>query len=143
MNQVWEGRHLLRVLTAAFYWFLFIGYLAALYWVSARQTVPTVDIEGLDKVAHAVAYFGLCVVSRLAFGTLSSRRWLATLWAVAVTLLYGAIDEWHQSFVPGRSSDLYDWIADAVGGVAGGTLFLVFWTRRRVRQAIAAKSTPD
>lgn len=29
--------------------------------------------------------------------------------------LYGISDEWHQSFIPGRESDLFDWIADTVG----------------------------
>ncbi|SHE23773.1 hypothetical protein BPUTEOMOX_1817 [methanotrophic endosymbiont of Bathymodiolus puteoserpentis (Logatchev)] len=33
------------------------------------------------------------------------------------TSLYGASDEWHQSFVPGRMSDTQDWLADTLGGV--------------------------
>ena len=28
---------------------------------------------------------------------------------------YGATDEWHQSFVPGRDADVRDLVADAVG----------------------------
>ncbi|MEZ4273606.1 MAG: VanZ family protein [Myxococcota bacterium] len=32
-----------------------------------------------------------------------------------ITILYGLVDEFHQSFVPGRSPDLLDALADAAG----------------------------
>ena len=38
---------------------------------------------------------------------------------------HATFDEWHQSFVPGRSSDLADWIAD-VAGVMLGVLFVAW-----------------
>lgn len=34
-------------------------------------------------------------------------------------LVMGAIDEIHQSFVPGRFSSIFDWFADLLGGVIG------------------------
>ena len=33
--------------------------------------------------------------------------------------LYGASDEWHQSFVPGRQVSALDWVADLCGVAAG------------------------
>lgn len=36
--------------------------------------------------------------------------------------LYGALDEWHQSFVPGRTPDATDWLADVAGVIAGYSL---------------------
>ena len=43
------------------------------------------------------------------------------VWFMAALLssLYGASDEWHQTFVPGRSATLADWIADVLGSIAG------------------------
>ena len=41
---------------------------------------------------------------------------------------YGALDELHQSLVPGRSMQLSDWLADAVG-VALGSYALDRWQR--------------
>jgi len=41
--------------------------------------------------------------------------WLVVL---AVTL-YGILDEIHQYFVPGRSADVYDALADASGALLG------------------------
>ena len=37
-------------------------------------------------------------------------------WAIAT--LYGAFDEVHQGFVPGRTRDVRDWLADAMGAAA-------------------------
>jgi VanZ family protein len=36
---------------------------------------------------------------------------------------FGALDEVHQGFVPGRSQDAMDWVADA----AGAALAVVLW----------------
>jgi VanZ family protein len=42
------------------------------------------------------------------------------LWLVALAvMLYGISDEFHQYFVPGRSVDVYDVLADALGGLLG------------------------
>ena len=40
---------------------------------------------------------------------------LAMVWAS----LYGASDEFHQSFVPGRHVEIADWLADTLGGGVG------------------------
>ena len=39
-------------------------------------------------------------------------------WLVAT--LYGVTDEWHQMYVPGRTSELRDLVNDAAGALAGG-----------------------
>ena len=69
-----------------------------------------------DKLAHA-AVFGL--LAALWYwarrGTDGAGRAAAT--AVALAVLWGAIDEAHQSFVPGRTADLFDLLADAAGAV--------------------------
>ncbi|MCA9424620.1 MAG: VanZ family protein, partial [Candidatus Omnitrophica bacterium] len=41
------------------------------------------------------------------------RKWI--LIAIALSALYGISDEFHQSFVPERTSDIFDWFADLVG----------------------------
>jgi VanZ family protein len=39
--------------------------------------------------------------------------------AFAVAILYGLSDEWHQSFVPGRTPDVWDLVVDAIGALTG------------------------
>jgi VanZ family protein len=44
--------------------------------------------------------------------------------------LYGALDEWHQSFVPGRTPSVLDWVANVTGVTIGYGLALLVLTRR-------------
>lgn len=52
-----------------------------------------------------------------------------TLLAVGFASLYGATDEVHQYFVPERSSDVLDWIADTVGALAAVPVMNWWWKR--------------
>ena len=62
---------------------------------------------GWDKVAHFSAFALITVL--LWHGTAGSAP-LAVLGAVVA---FGALDELHQAFVPGRAADLLDFVADA------------------------------
>lgn len=53
--------------------------------------------------------------------------------AILLTALYGAVDEFYQKFVPGRTSDIYDVVADTAGGLL---YLLVFWLFSR-KKAVA------
>lgn len=49
------------------------------------------------------------------------------LWlALALVFVYAASDEWHQSFVPGRSSQFNDVLVDMLGAVLTALLLLLF-----------------
>lgn len=43
--------------------------------------------------------------------------WQAIVLAIAIAVIYGALDEWHQTFVAGRTGDIRDVGRDAVGAV--------------------------
>lgn len=49
---------------------------------------------------------------------------------ILLGLLYGVSDEWHQSFVPGRTPSAGDLAADGVGVLAGYASGHTFLTRR-------------
>lgn len=70
-----------------------------------------------DKVAHS----GLFAVlgGTLAWGRHHSEAGIAHGWLLLIGILYGMSDEWHQMYVPGRTPDLADWLADAFGVVTG------------------------
>ena len=92
--------------------------------------------EGRSPVLHALrwgALLGWCgVVWFLSDqpdpGTRVGPRALALI--LGVPLLYGIVDEWHQSFVPGRDASLRDVVADAVGAAVGIAAHVAL-TRRR------------
>ena len=80
-----------------------------------------------DKSGHSIAYgvLGGLLLRALAAGRLRGITWRAASTAVLAAVLYGMSDEWHQSFVPGRTADRYDILADGIGAavaVAAGWL---------------------
>jgi VanZ family protein len=92
--------------------------------------VPGGGVAGLDKVAH----FGIYAV----LGLLLARAVGRAAWpAVALGWAYGASDEVHQMFVPGRSPEVADWLADAAGVLLGVFLFHR-WAARRAGRVTAA-----
>jgi len=94
--------------------------MVGIYFVSALPSAP-LPPDVSDKSAHLLAYLGLAGLAARAtsggLGNAVTRR--AALLALLIASGYGAFDEWHQSLVPGRSSDVQDWYADTIGAVIG------------------------
>ena len=97
-------------------WAPVIAYMAAIFLVSANPS-PPMPARVSDKALHLVAYFGLAALAfRAVSGGLTAPiSWRSTMTALVITIGYAITDELHQSFVPGRSADVYDVIADAAG----------------------------
>lgn len=109
------------------FWLLAVVWMAVIFWLSAspdgRGNFWLLDyLPFRDKGAHALTFGFLAVLLYFA----SRRFWLAIL----LTSLYGVSDEIHQYFVPGRSVDVTDWVADTVGAaLALGVLWVVIRAR--------------
>ncbi len=89
-------------------------YMAGIFWLSS-QPGPAVGLpHPWDKLAHAAEYAGLGFLLARATGA------PAPAWLLAA--LYGAGDEFHQAFVPGREASPLDWLADALGALLGAAL---------------------
>ena len=91
---------------------------AAVIWaLSSRPTsgiAPSVWVVLLFNGAHVVLFGMLAALAHLA-GTPDEPR--ASLRAIAIAAAWGALDEVHQMFVPGRSASLWDVATDAAGAV--------------------------
>jgi VanZ family protein len=59
-------------------------------------------------------------------------RWQKTkvLWAGLAAFGFGFLDEFFQSFVPGRRGSPFDWAVDTAG-ILTGLVLLSIWARRR------------
>ncbi len=77
---------------------------------SSSSSVSLPGVIGIDKLGH-FALFGLLATHLHLSGLCGRRLWVALL----VCSGFGLLDELHQSFTPGRSVDLLDWVADSSG----------------------------
>lgn len=89
-------------------------------WASGHGQVAAPDIVDFDKIAH-FSIFGL--MATLVVRPFRRRH---LLWAVAIVSVFGLTDELHQSFTPGRSMDVFDWVADTSGAVVAVCAY-AFW----------------
>lgn len=100
---------------------------AVLFLLSEMSGVSVrIDFPFVDKAAHLVL-FGILGAS-LAWGRRTGRASPPHALLLALGVAYGALDEWHQGFVPGRSPDPWDLLVDVVGVSAG--YGLVWWIGR-------------
>jgi VanZ family protein len=116
-------------------WAMAVTVWAVLLWrLSSRPIgVPVPSIPHWDKAAHLLYFtcgsFCFCRLLHL-LRPAWSRRTLV-LATVAFATSVGALDEFHQSFVPGRSgNDPWDWLADTLGGLTGALIYMLWMPRR-------------
>jgi VanZ family protein len=96
----------------------------------------------VKTVAHVVLYFGLgLVLARLLAGTLQIGAAGILVLTSALCVAYGASDEFHQMFVPGRTANFFDIVRDLVGGTLGALFYLVCaWMSRSTKAAATQAS---
>lgn len=100
-------------------------YAAVIFALSSQPNpLPFLPPELLlqDKLLHSLAYAILGALLVPGFRGVGFSPRSAFLLAVGLASLYGATDEFHQSFVPGRSADVLDWVADTLGAALGAAL---------------------
>ena len=99
-------------------WLPPLAWAAALLVLSAQPSdrLPPPGFWGLDKLVHGALY---AVLGALTGRALRKRRRGVWIIAAAGLVGFGALDEWTQSFTPGRMSSAADLVADAIGGWIG------------------------
>jgi len=112
--------------------------LALAIWIlSSLSTLPLPDtgLSFQDKLLHAGAYGILALVVSLwvSPGYIRRCQWHAWMIIVLISAAYGALDEVHQSFIPGRDTSFYDWLADLAGALIGAS-FAIFILNRHAKR---------
>ena len=110
----------------------------ALWHLSSRpQTggTPSITWVFVHNSAHIGAYGLLAASTLLAFPERSRRR--GGLLAVLLAAIYGIVDEWRQSRVPGRVASVSDLLSDVIGAVlAVCVLAWLLWGSERGLRAL-------
>ena len=104
-------------------WAPAVLYMGAI-WIVSSIALPELPLDRFplrDKGVHFLEYAGLgFLVAHAAFRTWPRHHHARTAaLAVLIAFLWGLLDEIHQAFVPGRSSDVLDLLADTLGALAG------------------------
>ncbi len=104
-------------------------YYALIFYISSKSYEVEVDILFFDKGIHVVEFAILGFF--LSFGYFQSIKSSFkgyVIFVLATGILLGSLDEWHQSFVPLRNSDILDIVADTAG-ICIGLFIYVYLTR--------------
>ncbi|MCB9495932.1 MAG: VanZ family protein [Fibrobacteria bacterium] len=106
-----------------------LAWMGMVFWFSSQPGTKVHVEPPLDKIIHAGVYGVLAFLLALGAGPRwkAHAAWMA--WVVAVA--FGASDEFHQSFSPGRSVSFGDWFADLGGATAASVAWLWAWSQGR------------
>lgn len=92
-----------------------ILYCSLIFWLSSRTSIPSpMFFNHQDKVMHTGAYFIMGILAWRFFKLYFNNRRTVII-SLCFCSLYGISDEWHQSMVPGRDADVWDWAVDTLG----------------------------
>jgi VanZ family protein len=96
--------------------------------------LPSFALELNDKVIHCSIFFLLGVLVYRALEPKikpHSFDWRRLIISISAVILYGISDEIHQGFVPGRSVDYRDALADSLGGAFSALIIWLYYRSKR------------
>ncbi|MEL7265798.1 MAG: VanZ family protein [Planctomycetota bacterium] len=98
--------------------FVLVVYWSALFIGTHLPRLPQVDVEHADKYMHFFAFAGLAFFLAWVVPAPRGLWWAKALVLLGIIAAYAIIDEISQGWV-GRSTDVYDFIADMCGAAGG------------------------
>lgn len=108
-------------------WLTVVACMGFIFFVSSQ---PQKDIPPLfsfqDVIYHTLAYLILALYFSRALKNTNPNIPALNLiiFTIIFGIVYGISDEFHQSFVPGRSVSGFDLFIDGIGSTAGGIIYL-------------------
>lgn len=105
-------------------WLAALVWAGGILWLSSQtpENLPSAAFLTWDKLNHFIAFAvgGWLTASALRLSRPQASVAGRIVLAIALVAAFGALDEALQTFTPGRTGgDLYDWIADFLGAIAG------------------------
>ena len=125
------------ILTLAYAYLIFIA--------SSEDTSSITIPRYVDKLIHFVEFGFLCLMTcwSLSSARIGSKNIYKLILVIGITSFYGMSDEFHQSFTPHRSVDVFDWLADTAGAVAAGLLWQMSVYKLQINEkSLAMDKTP-
>ncbi len=108
-------------------------YCSVIFWLSHQPSLPLPMLfEYQDKLHHFTAYFLMGILAWRTFRHYVKSPFLLTIISIMFCSLYGISDEWHQSFVVGRTADAWDWVADTIGATSAMLVLFKFYPAHKL-----------
>jgi VanZ family protein len=118
-------------------WLPLLIWVIIIFSLSSLPDVTPGDMKfpvGTDKVVHFSEYAILAVLFFRGLNYGSRRfRWALLFATIATGVGLGGLDELYQSYVPGRDSSFFDFLAD-IAGITAGSLFTILKNIKRINR---------
>lgn len=101
-------------------------YVGTIHWLSSVPDLFASESDPLKLVmnlGHAPLFAGLAFCMVKSLSRVGGGWWERYALAFTVTAACAALDEWHQTFVPGRQASIVDFLLDLAG--IGGLLLIL------------------
>jgi len=138
---------MLRKIMKKLFSFKFIALLYAvlIFIISSipEVTPPALGFEAEDKFFHFIEYSIFSFLLFLAFFKTKTDFFRKNVFFLSslIGIVYAYSDEFHQRFVPGRSYDLYDFLADCLGIILIQAVLWIYLTWKSRRTTTAHKGS--
>ena len=122
-----------------------LAYLTTI-WVLSSSTIrffSAAQMRLIDKQLHFWGYgFLALTLSYAVYSSFAKRRpFVSWLLVMLFVTAWAALDEYHQSFVPGRQIDFADWKADVGGATLSASVyFIITWFKSVISKRKEAKA---
>ncbi|MCR4822333.1 MAG: VanZ family protein [Treponema sp.] len=105
------------------------------FYLSSQERIEMMpEFWNADKLVHFICYGGFSFWVAFACNI---KNFKMTLIPTIIVSVWGISDEIHQSFVPGRSVSVLDWLADTCGAFLGAVIYLLI--ARKIIPALLLK----
>ena len=113
---------------------IIIYYLPSLAWAliiynlstTAPENLPKFDLLSVDKIGHLCFYAGLTFLLLYPKTKLNITCHFYSFIVIIIAALYGIVLEWVQAYLPERSYDYADMIANFAGCIVGHAAFILY-----------------
>lgn len=122
------------------FWMFPILWMGFIYYLSSFNKIQVSQVGWEDLITRKIAHMSeYCMLYILFFRALKNTSKLTfvelVVSALLLTFLYAASDEFHQTFVPGRTGKVVDVFIDAIGGSFG--IFVLKYTPLSIKNKLS------
>lgn len=105
------------------------GIILAILMLLPQESFPDSELLSYDKLVHLGVFAllsGLLLFGGIKTKLLGKTKTSLLIRSLTISIVYSAGLEFLQNFSPGRSTDLYDLIANVAGAIFGVLVFYIF-----------------